>query len=252
MQNERFLGKTALVTGAARRIGRQIAIALAKAGTNVVIHYRRSAEEAESLRTELIQLGVKAWLVRADFENLEINTLFKDAVQYAGSIDFLVNNASSFVPRTVEDIEFTQLMRDLQVNAWSPFALSREFARHFGQGKIVNLLDTRVLGYDRSHMAYILSKKLLLAFTEIMAIEFAPRVTVNAVAPGLILPPEGKDEGYLDKLAPGIPLEKHGGSGDVSDAVLYLLGSGFVTGQVLYVDGGRHLKELSYGPHHNQ
>jgi pteridine reductase len=253
MKNDKLAGKTALVTGAARRIGRDIAIALAESGVNVVIHYRRSTEEAASLRKEVIERGVKAWLVQADFERLpESRELFENSVQCAGSIDFLINNASSFISKTRQDIDFAELMRDIQINAWSPFVLSREFARHFNRGKIVNLLDTRIAGYDRTHLGYILSKKLLLSLTEILAVEFAPHISVNAIAPGLILPPAGKDERYLERLAPMVPLEKHGSPGDISDTVLYLLGSDFVTGQVIYVDGGRHLKEPSHGSHHNQ
>ena len=244
MNNEGLVGRTALVTGAARRIGRDVAIALAGAGVNVVIHYRNSAKEAESLRTELIARGVKAWAVRADFaRHEEVRKLLDSSIECAGFIDFLINNAASFVSRTIEEMDFKALVRDIQVNAWSPFVLSRVFARRSGRGKIINLVDTRVTGSDRTHVSYILSKKLLLSITEILAVEFAPRISVNAIAPGLILPPAGKDERYLEELAPTVPLEKHGGPADISEAVLYLLGSSFVTGQVLYIDGGRHLRD---------
>ena len=138
------------------------------------------------------------------------------------------------------------------MNAWAPFALSRDFVRLAERGKIVNLLDTRITGYDRAHVAYVLSKKMLSALTMMSALEFAPSFTVNGVAPGLILPPEGKDESYLDVLAKSVPLRKHGGPGDIADAVLYLLKSDYVTGQVIYVDGGRHLGEEQHGQHSDQ
>jgi pteridine reductase len=253
MRNENLPGSTALVTGAARRIGRNIATALADSGVNVIIHYRNSGQEAENLRDQLISRGVKAWLVRADFDRIEgARELFDDAIAAAGSIDFLINNASSFFPATVHEISFAQLMRDIQVNAWSPFELSREFARRFGRGKIINLLDTRVAGYDRSHVGYIISKRILSDLTEIMSVEFAPGISVNAVAPGLILPPPGKDAQYLESLAPSLPLRRHGEPDDISEAVLYLLKSNFVTGQVIYVDGGRHVMERNRGPNSNQ
>ena len=243
MANEILSGSTALVTGAARRIGRNIAMALADSGVNIIIHYRNSGPEAESLRDQLILLGVKAWIVRADFDRVEgAQELFDGAVACAGSIDFLINNASSFFPATIHEIGFAQLMRDIQVNAWSPFVLCREFARRFGRGKIINLLDTRVAGYDRAHVGYIISKRILSDLTEIMSVEFAPGISVNAIAPGLILPPAGKDAAYLEKLAPALPLRKHGEPDDVSEAVLFLLKSNFVTGQVIYVDGGRHVR----------
>ncbi len=248
-----LVGKSALVSGAARRIGRQIAITLADAGVNVLIHYRRSSEEAESLRTEVVARGVNAWLVQADFDHSEgAQELFENALKMAGPVDFLVNSASAFTASTLDKIDFGQLMRDMQVNAWSPFVLSRQFARHFGHGKIINLLDTRIAGYDYSHVGYILSKRVLLALTEMMAIEFAPYISVNAVAPGLILPPPGRDQQYLDGLAATLPLKRHGEVNDVADAVLFLLKNDFVTGQVLFIDGGRHLMELNRGPHHNQ
>jgi len=253
MNSTNLSGKSALVSGAARRIGRHIALALADAGVNILIHYRHSAQEAESLRNELVGRGVDAWLVQADFDLGEgSHELFENAVKLARSIDFLINSASSFMPSTLQDIDFAQLTRDMQVNAWSPFVLSRQFANRFGRGKIVNLLDTRVVGYDAMHMGYILSKRLLLALTEMMAIEFAPHITVNAVAPGLILPPPGKDQQYLNTLAATVPLKRHGELGDVTDAVLFFLKNDFVTGQTLFVDGGRHLTELIRGPHNNQ
>jgi pteridine reductase len=253
MNDGRLTGKTALVTGAARRIGRNIASALADSGVNVVIHYRNSEAEAESLRNDLISRGVKAWLVRADFDRIEgARELLDNAAACAGPIHFLINNASSFFPATVHQITFEQLRRDIQVNAWSPFDLSREFARRFGEGMIINLLDTRVAGLDRSHVGYIISKRILSDLTEIMSVEFAPGISVNAVAPGLILPPEGKDNQYLEKLASALPLRRHGEPDDVSETVLYLLKSKFITGQVIYVDGGRHVMEWNRGPNNNQ
>ena len=101
-------------------------------------------------------------------------------------------------------------------------------------------------------MAYVLSKQMLATLTMMCALEFAPGFTVNGVAPGLILPPAGKDENYLDRLARSVPLRKHGGPGDIADAVLYLLKSDFVTGQIIYVDGGRHLLEDGHGPDPDQ
>jgi pteridine reductase len=235
-------GKTALVTGAANRIGREIALALADSGANVVVHYRESADEAESLRAELVARGVKSWMVQSDFDDAAAPArLIPDALVAAGSLDILVNSASLFLPSTIQNMEFAGISRLMQVNAWAPLALSREFARRAGRGKIVNILDSRIVGQDASHAAYILSKRALAALTRMMALEFAPDITVNGVAPGLILPPTGKDEAYLDMLAKEIPLKRHGNPGDIADAVLYLLGCDFVTGQVIFVDGGRHL-----------
>jgi len=132
------------------------------------------------------------------------------------------------------------------LNAWAPFALSRAFAGQERPGKIVNLLDTRIVGYDRSHVAYILSKHMLAVVTRMTALEFAPAITVNAVAPGLIVLPEAK-ESCAQELAQALPLRRHGDADDVVDAVMFLLRSKFITGQVIYVDGGRHVRESAGG-----
>jgi len=246
-------GRTALVTGAARRIGREISLALADAGVNIVAHYRQSTNQAEELRKELAARGSKAWLIAADFEDAdETQRLFSRVLHMAGPVDILINSASIFLPDTIRDMDFAGLMRSIQVNAWAPFILCREFAVNVDHGKIVNLLDSRIVGFDRSHAAYSLSKRTFAAMTEMMAVEFAPGITVNGVAPGLILPPPGKDQRYLEDLAENVPLKRHGNAGDITDAVLYLLGSDFVTGQVMFVDGGRHLMEQYRGPNHHQ
>ncbi len=249
MTKRDFKGMTALITGAAKRIGRQIAIALAEEGANIVVHYRTSSMEAEELCSQLAEYDVLSWPLKADFDNpQEYETLIRRSVETAGWLDILINSASTFFPSTLRDLDFERLMKGMKINAWAPFVLIRDFSRTVGQGKVVNLLDTRITGYDWSHVGYILGKHALYTLTRMAAIEFAPRIMVNGVAPGLILPPPGKNEDYLNWLANTVPLKKHGKASDITDAVIYLLKSDFVTGQVIYVDGGRHLKELSNGP----
>jgi NAD(P)-dependent dehydrogenase (short-subunit alcohol dehydrogenase family) len=145
------------------------------------------------------------------------------------------------------DVGFGDITRHMHVNAWAPFVLSREFSRLVQRGKIINLLDTKIAGSDRAHVAYILSKQMFALLTRMCAREFAPGITVNGVAPGLILPPNGKDEQYLEQLAKTVPLKRHGSPDDIADATIYLLKSEFITGQVIYVDGGRHLLENGNG-----
>lgn len=250
MTRKRLQGQAALITGAAKRIGRGIAVALAEEGVNIVIHYRSSAEEAEELCAQLAEQGVKSWLIRADFENAgETETLIGRTLEIVGSLDILVNSASMFPPNTLGDVSLKDLVQNMQVNAWAPFVLSREFARQVGRGKIVNLLDSRLNGYDWFHVAYFLSKHVFSVLTKMTALQFAPEITVNGVAPGLILPPLGKDQSYLDPLVGKVPLKRHGSPQDIAEAVIYLLKSDFVTGQVIHVDGGQHLMEYSNGPH---
>jgi NAD(P)-dependent dehydrogenase (short-subunit alcohol dehydrogenase family) len=243
-------GKTALITGGAKRIGRETALTLAEEGINVVIHYNRADDEASALAQELERKGVKAWTVQADFRRPdEYQTLIERALQAAGGLDILINNASMFPPEALNDLTWQGLSANMEVNAWVPFLLSRTFAQRIGRGKIVNLHDSRLKDNDWTHIGYILSKHVLAAMTKMMALEFAPDITVNAVAPGLILPPPGKDESYIKNLVHTVPLQRHGGPQDIADAIAFLVKSEFITGEVIYVDGGRHLHEYGNGPH---
>jgi NAD(P)-dependent dehydrogenase (short-subunit alcohol dehydrogenase family) len=249
---DEFKGNTALITGGAKRLGRETALTLADRGINIIIHFNGSGGEAGRLALELQQKGVKAWTIQAEFRRPnEYQTLLERAQQMAGGLDILINNASIFPTETLTNLSWSSLSTDMEVNAWVPFVLSRAFAQRVGHGKIVNLLDTRVKGYDWTHVGYILSKHLLATMTRMMALEFAPHITVNAVAPGLVLPPPGRDETYLQNLAHTVPLQRYGGAQDIADAVAFLIQSDFITGNVIYVDGGRHLYECSNGsnPH---
>lgn len=240
--------KTALVTGASKRLGAAMALALARYGVNVVVHYRSSASEAEQVAADVRGLGPEAWTCPADLAHgEEAVRLFSQARDLAGPIDFLINNAGIFAAGGLTEFTPEELHANVDVNAMAPLLLGREFAGQGREGVIVNFLDARVVDYDWSHVAYHLSKRMLFSLTRMMAMEFAPRVRVNAVAPGLILPPEGEDAAYLERMASTNPLNRHGDPGHVTEAVLFLLGNDFVTGQVVFVDGGRHLKGNMYG-----
>lgn len=242
-------GRTALVTGAGKRIGREISLALAGEGVNVIVHYSRSSREAEKLKEEVFSKGVKSWLVKADFDKNEYEGLVERAAAATGGIDILVNNASIFPMSRLDEITLEGLFSNVRVNAWAPFALTRDLRKLMKKGRVVNLIDSRTQGYDWSHVEYILSKHLLAELTKMMAIEYAPDVVVNGVNPGLILPPPGKEMDYLEKMDSTVPRKRHGSPKDISDAVLYLLKSDFLIGEVINVDGGRHLMEYDRGPH---
>jgi len=234
-------GKNALVTGAARRIGRAIAKGLASQGANIALHYRKAEREAESLCRELKKYNVECWLLQADFQNRDgYEGLIDAAYDKTGSLDILVNSASIFPQSSLQDITWEDLAANIQINAWAPFYISRSFAQRAGAGVIVNLLDARIGDLDLKHVAYLLSKQMLETFTRLLAMELAPRFRVNGVAPGLILPPPGKDDRYLEQLIPSIPLKRSGTVESIADAVLFLIMNDYITGQVIYVDGGRH------------
>jgi NAD(P)-dependent dehydrogenase (short-subunit alcohol dehydrogenase family) len=246
VSQDALAGRTALVTGAGKRLGRAVARGLAERGAGVVIHYGTSRDDAERLVDELARDGHTAWAVQADLaDSGAVESLVPQALEATGGLDVLINNASIFPPSTVAEASVEGLVRNIEVNAWAPFALSRSFACSAERGTIVNFLDTRVKGYDWRHVEYILSKHTLEVLTRMTALEFAPGVTVNAVAPGLILPPPGEDESYLEAMKDTVPLKRHGSAADVVEAVLFLVTSSYLTGQVIYVDGGRHLEAPS-------
>ncbi len=246
-------GRTALVTGAARRLGRAVAGALAREGADLLLHYGASAAEAERAAAELRGLGVRAWTLGADLADPgQAEALWEQARARAGSIDILVNSASVFPEDTLADFTAGGLEAAMRVNALAPLLLARRFASRGDYPEdrdrvIVNLLDSRALGRMRAHFSYQISKRLLGDFTRLLALELAPAVRVNAVAPGMILPPEGLEEGRRARLAATNLLGRWGRPEDVARAVLFLAASPFVTGQVLYVDGGGAVKESLFG-----
>ena len=237
----------ALVTGAARRIGRAIALALAGQGARVIVHYRSSAADARGLVEQIRSAGGQAECLQADLADVVAAAALMDrACGPFGPVDILVNNASIFPADALTDFTPEGLYGSINVNALSPLMLGRAMAARGAAGQIVNLLDGRIADYDRAHAAYHLSKRMLFAITRMLAVELAPAVKVNAVAPGLILPPPGRDERYLHEHAHTNPLNRFGSPGDVADAVVLLVRNPFITGQVIFVDGGRHLKGHMY------
>jgi glucose 1-dehydrogenase len=240
-------GKTALVTGGGVRVGRALALALAGAGCDLVVHYNRSAGPAERTREEAERLGVRAHAIGADLADAAAaEGLVAAAVERCGRLDVLVNSAAIFPPgdtlETSGAAEFDEL---IAVNLRAPYLLSRAFAaahRPGAPGRIVNVLDARVRRPGADHPVYRLTKRALWALTENLALALAPDITVNAVALGAILPPPGEDESYLERLAAErVPLRRPGSPAIVAENVLHLLRQDFVTGAVLPLDGGQFL-----------
>jgi NAD(P)-dependent dehydrogenase (short-subunit alcohol dehydrogenase family) len=230
----------ALVTGASKRIGRAIALSLAGSGHGIVVHYNSSKEDAVRLCKEIKEMNVPAWPLRADLgKPMEAEGLIGRAFDQCGPLSVLVNNASIFPAAKVDEVTFKDFTLNMTVNAWAPFCLSRAFQRNVKKGVIVNILDARRTGEDASHVAYSISKHALEGITRLCAMRFAPHIRVNAVAPGLILPPQGKDMSYLEKLKSRVPLRRFGDPQDIADAVVFLVKSRFITGEIVHADGGR-------------
>ncbi len=240
-------GKTALVTGGAVRLGAAVARELATAGVHCIIHYRNSDQAGRALAEEIRALGVAAYLVQGDLAKPEcVESLWEDALSQAGHIDILINSASIFPETTLAEVTQENLSENLAVNSLSPLYLARQLAATGKPGVVINFLDTMVRDYDKKHVSYHISKKVLHDFTRMMAVEFAPTLRVNAVAPGLVLPPVGEDTAYLEGLKHSNLLQDYGCAEQISHAVIFLLVNEFITGQTIYIDGGRNLRGSMY------
>lgn len=236
-------GKTVLITGAAKRIGRALALAVARAGGDVVIHYGSSEAEAESARAEIEALGQKAYLLQADLSiPQQVSSLFERANEH-GPLFALVNNASIFAPLKWDDTTLDGWNRHMMINLTAPFLLSQAFARVLGpegSGRIVNLLDWRALRPGADHFPYTISKSALAALTQSLAVALAPRVTVNGLALGAILPPSNGSA--AKHILEQVPAGRWADLKEVEQTLLFLLeGPDYITGEIIHVDGGRHL-----------
>ena len=236
--------KYALVTGGADRIGKAVAIHLAKQGYHLLLHYNSSSEKAQKVKEEIesLETGVSAQLLQIDFlANNDFDQILEDLKKQNITLEVLVNCASDFIPSDFKKVGSELLDKELTINFKNPYLLTKAFARVYDKGNIINFIDTKVTKNHTVHLDYILSKKLLQDFTKISAVELAPNFRVNGIAPGLILPPEGKDESYLLNLAKNIPLKTIGNLEEILKAVQFILDSPFFTGQTLFIDGGEHL-----------
>ncbi len=236
-------GKTALVTGAAVRLGRAFALALASKGVSVAVHYADSSPEAAETVASIEALGVRGASFQADLGDAGQAASLLDRVrEVLGPVDILVNNASVFGRGGLLETEVEAWDRHQHINLRAPFLLSRAFAAQSRPGKIVNLLDWRALRPGTDHFAYTISKAGLAALTRSTALALAPGVQVNALALGAILPPAGTSAATQDRIIAPVPAQRWGGVEEAAQALLFLLeGPDYITGEIIHVDGGRHL-----------
>lgn len=236
-------GKRILITGAARRVGRELALAAAKAGAQVLIHHGHSTSAGEQTRQEILQLGGAAQLLQADLSDAEQCGLLIEQAFEDGPLFGLVNSAAIFEPHTWKDTTLQSWQEHFSINLTAPFLLSQAFARSLpaeSDGRIVNILDWRALRPGPDHLPYTISKAGLVALTRSLAQAFAPRITVNGLALGAILPPS--DGAVNPAILQNIPSGRWAASGEVGEALVFLLGGpAYITGEIIHVDGGRHL-----------
>ena len=241
----RLQGKAVLVTGAARRVGRCIALALAARGARVAIHYHRSHQEAQRLAADMrAGFGRDCLAVRADLSDTRAaRRTVETVVKRFGAIHVLVNNASIYEKTPFAAVSRKDWDRHLDVNLRSAFFLSQAAAPRMiaaGEGKIINIADWSGLRPYEDRIPYCVSKAGLLCLTTALAKELAPKVQVNAIMPGAVLNPEGTSPRQAKVIARASLLGRLGSPDDVAKAVIYLIESGdFVTGAALPVDGGR-------------
>lgn len=233
--------KTVLITGAARRLGRLFALACARAGADIVIHHGHSETDAESLRDEITGLGRRAWVFQADLSDSSQAQNLIPLINHSTPIHYLINNAAIFESLSFESSSVENWNQHLATNLTAPFILSQSFVRQAKDGaRIINILDWRALRPGADHFPYTVSKSALAAMTKSMAVALAPKIIVNGLALGAILPPA--DGGTNPEITKNIPMKRWANSNEVEQALLFLLTSPtYITGEIIHVDGGRHL-----------
>lgn len=239
-------GDVAVVTGAAKRLGREITLALAKQlSLDILVHYGRSEDAAERLVSELKSFGRNSVKVSADLSDPSsaAAAVFQAAGEL-GPVRVLVNCAAVFEERDLSQIDADHWNQHFAVNALAPLMLTQQFVAQLpaGQtGHIINIVDWRATRPPATHAVYTASKAALSCLTKSLAQQLAPSIQVNAIAPGAMLPPPGEDDWHSQRAAESIPLKRPGRPSDICDAVVYLLQSTFVTGEILHVSGGEQL-----------
>lgn len=245
MSTAPLAGKAALVTGAGVRVGRAIAIALAGAGADVAVHYRESSGPAEDVVREIVALGRRAVAIQSDLSRPDdCRALIQRAIRDLGGLDLLVHSAANFHRVSLEETDETTWDSAMDLNARAGFLLAREAAPQLRQrrGRIVLISDFLAETPLKNYLAHSVSKAAVEGLVRALAVELAPEVSVNGVAPGTVLVPEGTSPELAARWAAQAPMQRNGDPSDVAATVVFLCaGPAFLTGQVVRVDGGKSL-----------
>lgn len=237
--------KTVLITGAARRIGKALALGLADNGWRVVLHYGSSGEEAQSVIQTIREQGGEAVCIQADLnDEQQVLDLIPRSVREAGPISCLINNASIFEEDSVNTASRQSWDAHMQVNLRSPFVLVQSFSKQLPaelDGNVVNIIDQRVWNLTPHFLTYTLSKAGLWTLTQTLAQALAPRIRVNAIGPGPVLPSSRQSEKAFIEQWSSLPMRRSIGLEEIVDAVRFIVDAPSMTGQMIALDGGQHL-----------
>lgn len=239
-------GKNALVTGSGIRLGRAIALALGEAGCNLALHYNTSVESVIQVKSDLEKIGRKAHAFQQDLEDIShVQELMTQVCSEFGHIDILINNAGIYPSGSGKAATPEKINRVFNVNLFSPWLLISAFANQLPrevQGKVINISDGKVFRNGTDHFSYRVTKQAINTITAMFALELAPNITVNAIAPGTMLPLQGYEHVDLQVVADRqIPLKRIGSPEIIAQNVLHILSQDFMTGDVIRVDGGEFL-----------
>jgi NAD(P)-dependent dehydrogenase (short-subunit alcohol dehydrogenase family) len=238
-------GKVALITGSAKRLGRAIAIELARRGARIAVHYRSEPREAEQTLQLVRTAGSGGAVFRAELtDNSAIEKMFQDIAKTFGGLDILINSASVFSPGVADKTSPELWDSQMDSNAKAPFFVAQHAARLMqarGQGKIVNIADVAGEVIWPGYISYSVSKAALIAVSRGLAKSYAPQIQVNAIAPGPVLFPDYYTEEQKRSAIERTLLKREGSPSDIVNAVVFLIENDYITGEMIHVDGGRHL-----------
>ncbi len=233
---------TALITGAAKRLGQGVALHLAQQGYNIAVHYHTSKAEAMKTVEMIYTTGVRCELFRCDLtDEQQTLELIPQVHKAFSNLNLLINSASIFIPSQLQARDLTLFHAHWNTNFKAPYILSCEFARLCRKGQIINFIDTNVVRYKTRYADYLLTKKALFELTKMAAVQFGPRIRVNGIAPGMILSPVNGQMDDRPRRAKRIPLQRLGHPRYILQTVQFLLTNDYVTGQIIANDGGEQL-----------
>ena len=226
-------------------MGRLLARHMASLDYDIAIHCNSSIEGAKSLAEELGKVGCKTSIFQQDFtEPFDTDRFLQDVTTAFPHLECVLNNASAYEAAPSTETDRGLLEAQFRVNFVTPYLLAASFARSMNKGQIINILDNKIAYNQYQYSAYLLSKKALAEHTRLSALEYAPSIRVNGIAPGVTLPGDTRTDDYIRWRLAGIPLQKQGSDQHLKAALTYLLQNDFVTGQVLFVDGGESINQV--------